>query len=508
VSSEIKHMKLWVVFLIGAAALLLTACSSAPETTYSCYGNASSLWVEYTGEDGVMAAESVSLPWTQSVVIGRNELYIVLSATNESDTGDFTCEIIVDDHTVMTAEGAGGLEISGDYQKSGNTAEANFSSSFIPHEQPIVELAEEEPAEEPAAEEAPAADPDTGLEVINSLAVPFCNIYLTGSDAPDWGDNRLMPADYILMPGDSFIIPNIDALVYDMIVEDCEGNIVALLNKTELSPGLWIDVSSYENDRHMTFVNNSSADICSISAGDSETNRTRNILTPDTPLAVGSEKRLVIGRGVLTVWGATCDGQEFLVEGIDLMADDYTLAINDNVLAGNLTANIRFINSTSADICGIYLIDDPRTGWGGNYLTSAVVSGEDFTINDVPQAVFSYKIESCNSIFLGWGYDIDFAEVVADMGTTDLTMTVSEQSLILIKNTSSLDICGLYVRHTGEEEWFTNLLNSGVSIDAGQGVALNMGAATYDFHVDSCAGDVQELLAQDIYDGYEWDITD
>jgi hypothetical protein len=507
VSSKIKHTKLWGVFIIGAAALLLTACGG-PETTYSCHGSASSLLVKYTGEDGATVEESVSLPWTQSVTIGGNDLNIDLSATNEGDTGDFTCEIKVDGHSVMTAEGEGGLEISGDYTKSGNTAEANFSSAWFPHEESAV--AETAAEEEPAEEEAPTPDPATGLEIINSLDTPFCAVYLAASGASDWGESRLTEAeDFILLPDTSFIIPNIEAQSYDMIIENCEHNIVGLLNKTELGPGMWVEISTYEDDRQITVKNNSSVDVCSFSAGVSEDNRTPNLILADMPLAAGSEKSIVINKGVLTLWVTTCDGVDLEVQNVDLMEHDgYVLDITDDLLAGGQTANIQFVNDTSADICGIFFVDDPSAGWGNNFLVSPVLSGEDFTLTGVPQEVFSYKIESCNSIFLGWGYDIDFAQVVADTGTTDLVMTVSEKSLALIKNNSSLDVCGLYVRRTGETEWYANLLSSGVSINAGQGVGLNIGATTYDFLVESCTGETQDLMAQDVYDGYVWEIAD
>ncbi len=507
-SSKIKHMYLWAVLLIGAAALLLTACIGAPETTYSCHGSASSLLVKYTGEGGETVEESVSLPWTQAVTIGGNDLGIDLSATNEGDSGDFTCEIEVDGHTVMTAEGEAGLEISGDYSKSGNTAEANFSSAYIPREEAVVEPV----AEEPAEEEAPTPDPATGLEIRNNLDAPICAVYLAPSDASDWGESQLTEAnDYILLPHTSFVISDVEAQSYDLMVVSCVKDIVALLTKADLGPGMWVEVSTYDTDRQITVQNNSSVDVCEFSLGTTEANRTRNLIVDD-PLEAGAEKNIVINAGVLTLWVKTCDGTDLQVNNVDLMEHDrYVLDLTDDLLAsggGGGTADIQFINDTSVDICGIYLVDDPSAGWGGNYLTDPIGSGGDFTISNVPQEVFSYKIESCNSIFLGWGYDVDFAQVVADIGTTDLTLTVSEKSLILIKNASSLDVCGLYVRDTGEEDWPANLLNPGVSIDAGQGVALNIGAATYDFHVDACTGETQELLAQDVYDGYEWDITD
>ncbi len=507
-SSKTKHTKLWAVFVIGAAVLLLAACGGAPETAYDCSGSASSVLVKYTAKDGILVEESVSLPWSQTVTIGGNDLDIELTVTNEGDLGDVSCKILVDGSEVASAQGEGGIEISGEYSRQGNTSEASFSSRSLPPAE--VKQEAEAVKEEEVEEAAPTADPATGLEIINSLDTPFCAIYLAASGAPDWGESRLTEAeDFILLPDTSFIIPNVEAQSYDMIVENCEHNIVALLSKTDLGPGMWIDISTYEDDRQITVKNNSSVDVCAFSAGVSDANRTPNLILSDRPLEAGSEKSIVINKGVLTLWVTTCDGVDLQVENVNLIEHDgYVLDLTDDLLAGGQTANVRFINDTSADICGIYFIDDPGTGWGVNYLTSPMTNGGDFTLTDVPQEVFSYKIESCNSIFLGWGYDIDFAQVVADMGTTDLTMTVSEQSLILIKNNSSLDICGLYVRHTGEEEWFANLLNPDVAINAGQGVALNMGASTYDFHVDSCIGETQELLAQDIYDGYEWEITD
>ncbi|MBN1123298.1 MAG: hypothetical protein JXJ17_19660 [Anaerolineae bacterium] len=513
-SLKVKHTKIWVLFIVGAAALLLTACfGGGPETTYKCYGNASGLLVEYTGEDGVMVEESVSLPWTQSVVIGGNELNIVLSATNEGDAGDFTCEIIVDDHSVMTAEGAGGLEISGDYSKSGNTAEANFSSAYIPHEEPVAEAVEEEPAEEEAAaEEAPAPDPATGLQIINGLDAPICAVYLVESGAPDWGESRLTEADdFILLPDTDFIIPDMETKSYDILVEACTGDIVSLLTRTELGPNMWVEISTYETDRKITVQNNSSVDVCEFSLGTNEDNRTRNLII-DKPLAAGDEKEIVINAGVLTLWAKTCDGTDLQVNNVDLMEHDgYVLDITDDLLASGGeggTADIEFINDTSVDICGLYMLEDASKGWGGNYLTDPIGSGGNHTLNGVPQIELSYKVESCNGIILGWAYDIDFAQVVEEIGTTDLTLTISEKALMKIDNTSSLDICGLYIRATGDSNIYPDVLSEDVTLGSGQQVGLNIPPGTYDFVVESCTGETQDLLAENIYDGYVWEISD
>jgi hypothetical protein len=89
--------------------------------------------------------------------------------------------------------------------------------------------------------------------------------------------------------------------------------------------------------------------------------------------------------------------------------------------------------------------------------------------------------------------------------TDDLTAT------LLVDNTSSIDVCYLYVALTSDPEWGSDQLEDDVIL-AGESYELwNIPPGTYDLKVDDCEGNelaVQQAIVFDEQDEITWTLED
>ncbi len=67
--------------------------------------------------------------------------------------------------------------------------------------------------------------PRVEIDVVNEGDVPACFVFISPSGAENWGQDELGPTEFIdLGESRSFPIP---ADLYDILVEDCDGNTLA-----------------------------------------------------------------------------------------------------------------------------------------------------------------------------------------------------------------------------------------------------------------------------------------
>jgi len=83
------------------------------------------------------------------------------------------------------------------------------------------------PVEEPVVEE-PAAGGEVGavLVVNGTSATTVCYLFVSPSDAGDWGQDQLGEGT-VVAPGDQFTLSNIPLDTYDLRADDCDGNTIA-----------------------------------------------------------------------------------------------------------------------------------------------------------------------------------------------------------------------------------------------------------------------------------------
>lgn len=89
------------------------------------------------------------------------------------------------------------------------------------------------PTEAPTAEPA-AAGPS--LDIINDSTTPVCYVYISPTKSDEWGDDQLGEQNMI-DGGESFTIADIPAGTYDVMAEDCGGNLLGVVYQADITEG-------------------------------------------------------------------------------------------------------------------------------------------------------------------------------------------------------------------------------------------------------------------------------
>ena len=109
--SAIVVLVLCLVMFFWAADLGSSVGMAGKDVTYSVTGSASSADITYENEGGGTSQEKVTLPWTQ-VVHSPTNRFLYVSAQNQGEYGDITCEIKVGDEVVKTSTSSGAYTIA------------------------------------------------------------------------------------------------------------------------------------------------------------------------------------------------------------------------------------------------------------------------------------------------------------------------------------------------------------------------------------------------------------
>lgn len=217
------------------------------------------------------------------------------------------------------------------------TDEPTAEPTEAPTDEPTPEPTEaptDEPTEEAAASGG-GKDDDTAsgsgdgfasLDIVNDSSDTVCYVYVSPSDATEWGDDQL-GSENIIASGETFTLNDIPAGNYDLRADDCDGN--SLIQEF----GILMEAGPYTwtlSDIGVTFtiVNNSSADICWIYLSPSEDDEWGPDQLGDTNiLAAGSSWDITgIEPGTYDLRVEACDDGELEDYGLDVSGDfEYTV---------------------------------------------------------------------------------------------------------------------------------------------------------------------------------------
>ncbi len=91
------------------------------------------------------------------------------------------------------------------------------------------------PTEKPAVTPSPTVEVVEGLslEIINDSGRDIWAIYISASDADDWGENRL--TDTVIRDGKSYVLKGIPAGVYDLQAVDENGEVIETVWEVEIA---------------------------------------------------------------------------------------------------------------------------------------------------------------------------------------------------------------------------------------------------------------------------------
>ncbi len=93
-----------------AAGLGSPTGTAGKDVTYTVSGTATSASITYQNEGGGTSQVKVTLPWTH-VIHSPSSNFLYISAQNEGQFGDISCEIKVDDNIVKTSTSSGAYTI-------------------------------------------------------------------------------------------------------------------------------------------------------------------------------------------------------------------------------------------------------------------------------------------------------------------------------------------------------------------------------------------------------------
>jgi hypothetical protein len=136
---NLQHIAQSHFVLVGVVALLLAACGSSHEVIYRCDGSADEVRAEYIGPDGAPTEETSGLPWQVTLSFSGDRVETDLTVTNLGDTGDVSCEVLIDNVSQFDTAGDRGVMITGTVERSGNTTRAQYSGGPILAEEPETE---------------------------------------------------------------------------------------------------------------------------------------------------------------------------------------------------------------------------------------------------------------------------------------------------------------------------------------------------------------------------------
>jgi len=166
--------------------------------------------------------------------------------------------------------------------------------------------------------------------------------------------------------------------------------------------------------------------------------------------------------------------------------------------------SLKVVNQTTSDICYLYITDSGSDDWGPEQLGTdqTIAASSDFTITDIPPGTYDLETEDCDHNVISWNYNVDLSE--------DNTLTVSgSPDQLAVENTSSKQLCGLYISPPTEENWGRSHLNPEHPIDPGTTRTFAITSGTWDLRVETCDGTSIDRTGQEFTGGtFTWTISD
>lgn len=188
----------------------------------------------------------------------------------------------------------------------------------------------ERPTDAPTTAPATPGGGSTGelleLLVTNESTEQICYLYITETDATDWGPDQL--GSDVVVVGDDYTITDIPPGSYDVKTEDCEYNVISWNFELEFETGDYTLTVSGADD-HVIVVNEGSQPLCAVYVSPSDADTWgRSFVDPSVPIAVGSQRSIPVTPGTWDLRADTCNdlsAEEYNVE----ISGDFTWSVTD-----------------------------------------------------------------------------------------------------------------------------------------------------------------------------------
>ncbi len=176
----------------------------------------------------------------------------------------------------------------------------------------------------------------------------------------------------------------------------------------------------------------------------------------------------------------------------------------DTAVPAGSTTDLIIQNSSSVQICFVFISAPEATTWGNDQLgtNDVIAPGGTYTIHNVPQGKQDFEAEDCSNNLL----DEHFGVV---LGPSPYAWQIFDKSATLtIINNSSTAVCKLFVSGVDDTAWNDNLLLQNTSIDPGQTYTLNVQPRMTDVRAEGCDTTTYwEDYSLDIQSTWEWTLT-
>lgn len=168
--------------------------------------------------------------------------------------------------------------------------------------------------------------------------------------------------------------------------------------------------------------------------------------------------------------------------------------------AGGFTITVK--NQSPYDVCYVYISASDQESWGDSWLDGKIASGKSKAFQVDTAAEHDVMVRDCDDIPVQTAWQV----------SSDTTVTVGGQDKIafLVKNTSSIEICYIFISPSGNDSWGDDWLGAKESIEAQDGRRIfYLAPGTYDLLAQNC--DQEDLIQEqgvDINEETTWTISD
>lgn len=144
-----------------------------------------------------------------------------------------------------------------------------------------------EPTDESESTEAQEPESEEGatLHLVNESGLPVCGLFMVASDSEDWGRNFITSEP--LAVGAQFTMSDVPPGLYDMKINDCDGNIVNWRLDIEVTSGAEGTAPIEPPLTYLAVVNQSVLPVCGVYVALPDDPYRRNLLEPGQTIPAG-----------------------------------------------------------------------------------------------------------------------------------------------------------------------------------------------------------------------------
>ncbi len=172
---------------------------------------------------------------------------------------------------------------------------------------------------------------------------------------------------------------------------------------------------------------------------------------------------------------------------------------------GSGSTDLVIQNESSTPVCYVYVSPNESDEWGEDQLGEAniLMTGDTFTVTDVPYGLYDYQALDCDSNVLDQHYGVDLSTDTYTWVIRDKTATLT------VINNTSYPLCMLRFSTVEDTIWAVNYLEENETLQPGQQRSFPISPGTYDMRADGC----DEVSFWEDYEfaittSFEWSLFD